>query len=384
MNTASSLVSEAYTAARIFTGHEWLTGHAVLVDGQRIASVTPLSALPPQQAVTDLGAGMLVPGLIDIQVNGGGGVLLNNSPDTQCVQKICAAHLGRGTTSLLPTLLSDTRAVTQRAIDAVKNCNNPGVLGIHLEGPYFANSRRGAHASDRLRALEEADIEKLCGQAQHLRTVLTLAPEAATTEQIQRLSEAGVILCAGHSEATFEQAEAAINAGLRGFTHLFNAMSPLTGRQPGMVGAALTNDTTWAGIIADGHHVHPATILTAWRAKADGKLLLVSDAMATAASALTRFTLYGDDIQLYEGRLQTALGVLAGSHITLLDALVYCHHNVGLQLEECLRMASLYPAEFLACDDQLGRLAENCRADMLHMTDDFEVRNTWVAGKRHS
>jgi N-acetylglucosamine-6-phosphate deacetylase len=373
---------EAYTAPRIFTGQEWLADHAVVVDGASIQAVTALQDLPGQLPVINLDTGMLVPGLIDVQVNGGGGALLNNAPDTNCVEQISAAHLSRGTTSLLPTLLSDTRTVTNAAIEAVSNCNNPGVLGIHLEGPHFATSRRGAHAADRLRPLENSDIDALCALASRLRTLLTLAPEAATPQQIRQLSEAGVIVSGGHSEATFEQAEAAISAGMRGFTHLFNAMSPLTARQPGMVGAALSNDTAWAGIIADGHHVHPASILTAWRAKTRGKLFLVSDAMATAASTLQRFSLYGAEIQLQGGRLQTAAGVLAGSHITLLDAVAYCHQRVGLELGECLRMASLYPAQFLSCDDQLGRLAARCRADMLHITDEFEVRGTWLAGKR--
>lgn len=373
---------EAYTAPRIFTGQEWLADHAVVVDGAIIQAVTALQDLPGQLPVINLETGMLVPGLIDVQVNGGGGALLNNTPDADCVEQIAAAHLSRGTTSLLPTLLSDTRSVTQAAIEAVSDCTNPGVLGIHLEGPHFATGRRGAHAADRLRPLEDSDIDELCGLAPRLRTMLTLAPEAATSRQIQQLSEAGIIVCGGHSEASFEQAEAAIASGMRGFTHLFNAMSPLTAREPGMVGAALSNDIAWSGIIADGHHVHPASILTAWRAKARGKLFLVSDAMATAASTLKSFSLYGAMIQLQHGRLQTPDGVLAGSNIALLDAVNYCHQRVGLELDECLRMASLYPAEFLGCDDQLGRLATNCRADMLHLTDNFEVRSTWLAGRR--
>ncbi|MCX2979712.1 N-acetylglucosamine-6-phosphate deacetylase [Halieaceae bacterium IMCC14734] len=375
---------EAYTAPLIFSGHEWLVDHAVIVDGPRIDSVAPLKDLPTHANLINLEQGMLVPGLIDLQVNGGGGALLNNSPDAGCVAQICNAHLERGTTSLLPTLLSDTRSVTESAIAAVNSCDNPGVLGIHLEGPHFATSRRGAHAADRLRPLENDDVEALCKQARNLRTVLTLAPETATPQQISQLSAAGVMVCGGHSEATFEQAEAAIAAGLRGFTHLFNAMSPLTARKPGMVGAALSSDTTWAGIIADGHHVHPAAILTAWRAMAPGKLFLVSDAMTSAASALTSFPLYGAEIELHNGRLQTSDGVLAGSNITLLDAVSYCYQTVGLDLVECLRMASLYPAQFLRCDDHLGRLAANCRADMLHLTDGLDVCSTWLAGKRRT
>lgn len=371
---------EAVAAPLIFTGQEWLSNHVVLLEGEIIHAVLNRSELPQQQQVTELEHGMLVPGFIDIQVNGGGGALLNNAPTPATLDTISAAHLTRGTTSLLPTLLSDTQAITRAAIEAVAAADYPGILGIHLEGPHFATNRRGAHAAAHIRPLQEADLELLCALPQRLRTVVTLAPDTVTPQQINRLSKAGVIVCAGHSEATLQQAQAAVDAGLTGFTHLFNAMSPLTAREPGMVGAALNADTAWASIIADGQHVHPATIRAAWRAKAPGKLMLVSDAMATAASGSQSFKLYDENICLQDGRLENPDGVLAGSNITLLDAVVYCHSSVGLELDECLRMASLYPAQFLGCDDQLGRLAAGYRADMAHMTDDLQVLDTWVAG----
>ncbi len=374
----------ALTASRIFDGESWLFGHNVLLSGTEIHSVVTADELPQGIDRVDLGEGILAPGLIDIQVNGGGGVLFNNQTDAAGIGKIAAAHRQFGTTGLLPTLISDTpeqQRAAAAAVGTARSEGEAGVLGLHLEGPFFDLERRGIHSADRIRPLEAADIEWLCSLDDYP-VVLTLAPEHVSCKELRLLADAGLLLCAGHSNASYACAREAIGAGLRGFTHLFNAMSPLTSREPGVVGAALEDADTWAGIIADGHHVHPATIQLAHRLKASGKLMLVSDAMSTVGSADTGCEIYGERIENVGGRLVNAEGRLAGSAIALIDAVRIAHEDAGIELGECLRMASLYPATFLKLDNHLGRLHKGYRADMLFFTADYTVSHSWVAGKK--
>ncbi len=372
----------ALTASRVFDGERWLAGHAVVIAGEDIRAVVPTTELPADIRCNDLGEGTLAPGLVDIQVNGGGGVLLNNDPSAEGVISIAAAHRRLGTTSLLPTLISDDPAIQRAAAEAVSAAmaaGEAGVLGLHLEGPFLEPARCGAHRAELIRPIEAGDIEWLC-DLDIRPLVLTLAPEHVAPEQLRQLADAGVLLCAGHTNADRDTVVEAIAAGLRGFTHLFNAMSPLTAREPGVVGAALDDPNTWAGIIADGHHVHPAAIRLAHRLKGAGKLLLVSDAMATVGSSDTGFALYGERIETAGGRLVNAAGRLAGSAIALIDAVRTAHQVVGLELGECLRMASLYPANFLNLGHRLGRLQPGYRADMLFFDEDFTVEGAWLAG----
>jgi N-acetylglucosamine-6-phosphate deacetylase len=376
--------SFAVSAPVLFDGQNRLEHHCAVIRDTRVAAVLPACQAPGDLPRVDLEAGILAPGLVDLQVNGGGGVLFNNAPTPETVDRICAAHRRFGTTTLLPTLLSDTPAVQRAAVEAVRTARARGnamAAGIHLEGPFFAPGRRGAHSADHLRAPEAADIDWLCS-IRDLPVLLTLAPEQVAADQIRRLADAGLRLCAGHTEATYEQLAAARVAGLQGVTHLFNAMSPLTARAPGAVGAALDDDGLWLGIIADGHHVHPACLRLAHRAKPPGKMILVSDAMATVGGESGSFELYGQTITVREGRLENAQGTLAGSAIALIEAVRFAVTGAGLPLEESLRMASLYPAAVLGLDRQLGRIAPGYRADMVHFTEDFTVRNVWVAGRR--
>jgi len=297
-----------------------------------------------------------------------------------------AAHRATGTTSMLPTLMSDTREVQQAAVDAVREARaggNAGIAGLHIEGPFFEPGRRGAHSASMIRPPQAQDIDWLCS-IQDLPLLVTLAPEHAHTGQIGQLARSGVHVCAGHTNASYQEVRDAAKEGLHGITHLFNAMSPLTSREPGTVGAALDDDSLWAGIIADGHHVHPASIRLAHRAKPAGKLVLVTDAMATVGGDSTAFEIYGEEIRERDGRLVNADGVLAGSAIGMIDAVCYTHRTVGLPLEECLRMASLYPAAVLKLDDSLGRIASGYRADLVHFDENFTVYNTWLAGQRLS
>jgi N-acetylglucosamine-6-phosphate deacetylase len=234
-----------------------------------------------------------------------------------------------------------------------------------------------------IRPAQAQDIDWLCS-LQDLPLLVTLAPEHAQAGQIGQLTRSAVHVCAGHTNASYRQIRDATNEGLQGVTHLFNAMSPLTSREPGTVGAALDDDRLWAGIIADGHHVHPASIRLAHRAKPPGKLVLVTDAMATVGGDSPVFEIYGEEIRESDGRLINADGVLAGSAIGMIDAVCYANQTVGLPLEECLRMASLYPAAILKRDDSLGRIASGFRADLVHFDENFTVCNTWLAGERQS
>lgn len=374
----------AIRAPSIFDGERFFENHCVIVRQQAVTQLLPVDDCPPELELVALETGTLAPGLIDLQVNGGGDLLFNNVPTESTVHAMLAAHRGHGTTAMLPTFISDTREQQQRAVAAVRAARaagNRGVLGIHLEGPFFEPARRGAHNAGMIRPPQEEDIDWLCS-LKNLPVVLTLAPEQLAPGQIRRLSDSGIRVCAGHSDTSYQRVLQAMSEGLQGVTHLFNAMSPLTARAPGMVGAALVEAGLWAGIIADGHHVHPASIRLAWHSKPAGQLVLVSDAMATVGGSRDAFTLYGEEIRESRGRLVNSDGRLAGSAIGLVDAVKFCATEVGLPLDECLRMASLYPAGIMGLDRQLGRIAPGYRADLVHFDASFAVHNTWLAGER--
>lgn len=373
----------ALLAPRLFDGQQWHEQRALLLEGTRVQAIVAAADIPAAAERHVFEAGFLAPGFIDSQVNGGGGILLNNQPDRAGVDQVVAAHRATGTTAMTPTLISDSPAVHRAgvaAVQAARAAGNAGVLGVHLEGPFFEPSRRGTHRADMIRRPDAADLDWLADTAGQLLTLVTLAPEHLPPGAIAALTRAGALVCAGHTEAGYDQIAAARSEGLRGFTHLYNAMRPLATREPGTVGAALDASDCWAGIIADGHHVHPASIRVAQRALPAGRLCLVTDAMATVGSDSDHFELYGERITLREGRLVNAEGALAGSAIGMIDAVRYCHREVGLPLEECLRMASLYPAAFLGQERHLGRIAAGFRADLLRLGDGLEILDSWVAG----
>ena len=374
----------AISAPTVFDGERFLHNHCVIVVANTVTQLLPVQDCPAGLDTVALEQGILAPGLIDLQVNGGGDLLFNNAPSCATLNTMLAAHRATGTTAMLPTVVSDTPAVQQAAVDAIREARADdlhGILGIHLEGPFFDLAKCGAHNASMIRPPQAQDIQWLCA-LQDLRVIVTLAPEHTQPGQIEQLVEAGILVCAGHTNATYQQVQQATRQGLHGITHLFNAMSPLTSREPGAVGAALDDDNLWAGIIADGHHVHPASIRLALSAKPAGKLVLVSDAMATVGGKSRSFAIYGEQIHESEGRLVNAKGVLAGSAIGMIDAVRYTHETVGLPLAECLRMASLYPATILKLEASLGRLTSGYQADLVHFDQDFTVRNTWVAGQR--
>ncbi|MGH1370557.1 MAG: N-acetylglucosamine-6-phosphate deacetylase [Cellvibrionaceae bacterium] len=374
----------ALVGARVFDGHQFLDDYAVIINEGGIETLLPEEQLPQGISRLDLESGILAPGFIDLQVNGGGGTLFNNRPQVDTLEAMLTGHRASGTTTMLPTLISDSREQQQRGIDAVKTAiaqGEAGILGIHIEGPFFNLEKRGTHKADYIRSLTDKDIDWLCNNAtDDLVTLVTLAPEQTQLGHIRRLSQAGIYVSAGHSNADHQQIHRAIEEGLVGFTHLFNAMRPMTARDPGVVGAALADRSCWCGIIADGHHVDSVSLQVAINAKPPGKVFLVTDAMATVGSDSKSFSIYGETISEDKGRLINAEGRLAGSAIGMIDAVKFCHTQMHLALEECLRMASLYPAQFIKRAYQLGRIRSGYRADLVHFDESFNVDKTWVNG----
>jgi N-acetylglucosamine-6-phosphate deacetylase len=374
---------KSLTHARVLTAHGWRDDLAVLVDGERIAALLPHdhAAVRAAQA-QDLGGALLVPGFIDVQVNGGGGALFNAAPTVETIRIIGAAHRRFGTTGFLPTLISDSTEVMRAALAAVEQAFEegvPGLLGIHLEGPWLAPERKGVHDPRWFHVPGEDELALLCAPHRGVRLV-TLAPERVPHASIARLAAAGVIVNAGHTAADHATVRDALAAGVRGFTHLFNAMTPFGSREPGVVGAALEDADSWCGIIADGHHVHPASLRVAVAAKPRGKMLLVTDAMPPVGADRPDYVLNGETIIMKDGICQTAQGVLAGSALDMAGAVRNAVQLLGLPLDEALRMASTYPAEFLGLGESHGRIASGYRADLVALDDEYRVQQSWIGG----
>jgi len=372
--------------ARILAGDDFRDDLAVVIESGRITALVSDAAPMLGQAdeQVDLGGGWLLPGFIDAQVNGGGGVLFNNSPDVATLRTLAQAHRRFGTTGLLPTLISDDVQVMRAAIAATRQAISegvPGVLGIHLEGPYIAPARKGTHDANKFRVPDAAEIA-LAASLDNGVTLLTLAPERVPLESIRALVERGVVVAAGHTAASYEEARAGLEAGIRGFTHLYNAMSPLTGREPGAVGAALEDRDSWVGIIADGVHVHPASLRVALACKPRGKVMLVTDAMPPVGAEDPSYELYGEVITAVDGVVRNAAGSLAGSALDMATAVRNSVQLLGVPLAEAARMASTYPAQFLNLDDRYGHIAEGQHADLVLLDDALQVRSTWIAGQR--
>jgi N-acetylglucosamine-6-phosphate deacetylase len=369
------------SGARIFDGESILDDHAVVVEGARIAAIVP-HAERPDGVVRDLGGGLLAPGYIDVQVNGGGGVLFNEDPTPEGIARIAAAHRNHGTIGLLPTLVTDAPQVTAAAIAATREARRltPAALGIHLEGPFLDPRRKGAHELSHIRDLGRDDIATIakadCGAV-----MLTLAPNRVGTESIAELARHGVLVSLGHSEATYDEARRAVKAGARAFTHLFNAMSAPTGREPGMVGAALDLDEAFVGLIADGHHVHEANLRIALAAKRHDRFMLITDAMPPAAGGPDHFDLQGRRVTSVDGCLRLDDGTLAGSVLTMDEAVRYAVDVLRLPLADALAMASRIPATFLRRDTELGRIAPGYLASLVHLDDELRVLETWIEGR---
>ncbi|MCU9846858.1 N-acetylglucosamine-6-phosphate deacetylase [Defluviimonas sp. WL0024] len=373
-----------YHGAMIFDGDRLGPG-ALLVDRGRIAAILPPEARPDATETVVLPGGILAPGFVDLQLNGGGGVMFNDAPSVATLARIAEAHERLGTLMFLPTLITDTSAQTRAAIDAVEGAiaaGISGVAGLHLEGPHLSLARKGAHDPALIRPMEEGDLAMLLDAARRLpRLMVTLAPESVSLAQISALSEAGVIVSLGHTDADFATCKAAVTAGARLATHLFNAMSPLGHREPGLVGTALTTGALDAGLIADGIHVHPAAMAAALAAKAGpGEIFLVTDAMAPAGTGIRRFELNGREILRRDGRLTLADGTLAGADLNFTRAIRVLRDDVGVALDRALAMASRIPARVLGLTDRCGMLEPGRDADFVHLTDDLRLAGVWRKG----
>ena len=374
----------ALANGRLLTAGGLVSGQTLLLSGARIeALVDPGDSRCRGADTVDLEGQLLLPGFIDVQVNGGGGVLFNDDPSPESIRAIGTAHRRFGTTGFLPTLISDDLDTIGRAIDAVQSALDAGmagVLGIHIEGPFLNWARRGVHDSKHLRPLDTS-LVSLLGRLRGGRTVLTLAPEMTTPEIIAKLAAGGILVSAGHSEATFAETTTAITQGLRGFTHLFNAMARIEPREPGIVGAALYDQGTWCGIIVDGHHVDPIMLKLALRCKRHDRFMLVTDAMPAVGSAEPSFVLQGRTIRVVDGICRDENGTLAGTALDMAAAVRNAVSLLGLDVAEAARMASEYPAEFLGLGHELGRIAPGYRANLVLMDDAFTVHKTWIEGQ---
>lgn len=367
----------------ILTADGFVRGQALVISGGTISSFCPVDALPNGARTIMLGDGWLLPGFIDTQVNGGGGVLFNDAPTIDGVRAIAAAHRRFGTTALLPTLISDDLSVVTAGMDAIDDAIDQGVagvIGIHVEGPFINADKRGIHDPSKLQRLGERAFALLARPSRGIKLV-TLAPELAPSGMIRALSQAGVIVAAGHSMATYDQTRVALDEGLCGFTHLFNAMTPMTSREPGMVGAALDDQKSHFGLIVDGHHVHPATLRIATAARCD-RAMLVTDAMPPVGAPGSSFELMGRMIHLADGQLRADDGTLAGSNLTMAQAVRNAVDMLHLPLANASAMASGNPARFLGVDGKTGHIAPGLRADLVHLGVDMRVRATWIGGDR--
>lgn len=372
----------ALVNGRVLTEAGVVEGQAVLVENGIIAGIVASREIPANAQHRDLAGGLLVPGFIDTQVNGGGGVLFNDSPTVETIAAIGAAHRPFGTTGFLPTLISDDLAIVDQAMRATEQAiarGVPGVLGLHIEGPFLNPKRKGIHDADKFRLIDEEALT-LLSSLKLGATLVTLAPERTTPDMIRRLTDEGVVVAAGHTNALYPTMRQALDQGLAGFTHLFNAMSPLTSREPGAVGAALESQAAWCGIIVDGRHVDPVTLKIALRTRPLDRFMLVTDAMPTVGMADKRFKLQGRAIRVVDGVCVDDHGTLAGSDLDMITAVRNAISLLGLTLEQAVMMASQAPATFLGLGQRRGRIASGYAADLCLLDDRREVVSTWIDG----
>lgn len=372
----------ALVNGRVLTEAGVVDGKAVLVENGVIAGIVYAREVPAHAERRDLDGGLLVPGYIDTQVNGGGGVLFNDQPTVEAIAAIGAAHRPFGTTGFLPTLISDDLAVVDQAMRATEAAiaeGVPGVLGIHIEGPFLNPKRKGIHDEGKFRVIDD-DALALLTSLKAGKTLVTLAPERTTPDRIQRLADAGVIVAAGHTNAHYRTMRQALDHGLTGFTHLFNAMSPLTSREPGAVGAALESLTAWCGLIVDGRHVDPVTLKLALRTRPLDRFMLVTDAMPTVGMADKSFDLQGRHIRVVDGVCVDDKGTLAGSDLDMAAAVRNAVSMLDLSLADAVTMAAAAPAAFLGLENVRGRIAVGQAADLCLLDDALNVTATWIDG----
>ncbi len=374
---------KVFYGARIFDGERMHDDCALVVEGESIQALARFEERPPGGEQVDLGGGVLSPGFVDWQINGGGGVLFNANPTVEGIAAIGAAHRRAGVTAFLPTVVTDAPRVLTEAISAAREARErvPGALGIHVEGPFIDMKRKGVHPPEFIRPIKEEDANAFIAARAGV-MVVTLAPASVPLDFIRRLSKAGIIVSLGHSDASAEEAQAVFDAGASAVTHLYNAMSQLTSRAPGVVGATLADPRIICGLIADGEHAHALAYRVALAAKGPRGIALVSDAMPPAAGGPDVFELQGRRMTRDGNKLVAEDGTLAGASITMRDAVHYVVNELKVALSDALMMATLTPARLLRVDHQIGRLKPGHRADLVHLTDDLEVAEVWADGRR--
>ncbi|AWP33637.1 N-acetylglucosamine-6-phosphate deacetylase [Pantoea sp. PNT01] len=374
----------ALVNGRIYSGHEVLDNHAVVVADGLIARVCPRESLPANIEQRDMAGAMIAPGFIDLQLNGCGGVQFNDSLDAlsiETLETMQRANEKSGCTSFLPTLITSSDALMKRAIETMRaylQKHQHQALGLHLEGPWLSKAKKGTHDPALIRLPDAAMVQYLCDNADVI-TKVTLAPENAGSEVIRQLTDARIIVSAGHSNATYEEAKAGFSAGVRFATHLYNAMPAFAGREPGLIGALFDSPDVYCGIIADGLHVHYANVRNAKRIKGD-KLVLVTDATAPAGADISEFIFAGKTIYYRDGLCVDENGTLSGSALTMIEAVQNSVEHVGIALDEALRMASLYPARAMGVERQLGSIEAGKIANLTVFTRDFKIIKTFVNG----
>ncbi|QOL25531.1 N-acetylglucosamine-6-phosphate deacetylase [Thalassotalea sp. LPB0316] len=367
------------SVAKLFDGERFYNNCQVTISNGKILALKP--GLAPSEVDYQ---GLLVPGFIDLQVNGGGGVLFNATPTVDGIKTMFAAHNRFGTTAMLPTFITDNveqMALAAQAVsDAIAQGVN-GILGIHFEGPHLSVAKKGAHSAEYIRPISD-DEWQILSRKDLGKVIVTIAPENVSEADISKMVSLGIKVCLGHTNADFNTAQKAVDAGASGFTHLFNAMSAMTSREPGVVGCALLNDHTYSGLIVDGHHVDYTSCEIALKAKAQGSVFLVTDAMPPVGTNDSEFAFFDRSVQLHDGKLTSTTGELAGSVLDMASAVRNCHRYAHQPLDNTLRMASLYPANYINESRHRGRLSVNHQADMVLLDDDLTVVSTWVGGKQ--
>ncbi|MFA0540977.1 N-acetylglucosamine-6-phosphate deacetylase [Vibrio sp. 10N.222.52.B7] len=372
----------ALSNCKIYTGSDVLTNHAVVIENELIKKVCPISELPEGIELRDLDGANLSPGFIDLQLNGCGGVMLNDEITAETMQIMHKANLKSGCTSFLPTLITssdeDMRAVITAAREYHNQYQNQS-LGLHLEGPYLNVAKKGIHSVDHIRKSDNEMIELIC-ENRDLVAKVTLAPELNDPEHIERLHKAGVVVSIGHTNATYAEARQGFESGITFATHLFNAMTPMVGREPGVVGAIYDTPEVYAGIIADGFHVDYANIRIAHKIKGE-KLVLVTDATAPAGADMEYFIFVGKKVYYRDGKCVDENGTLGGSALTMIEAVQNTVEHAGIALDEALRMATLYPATAIGVESKLGRIKKGMVANLAVFDRDFNVKATVVNGQ---
>lgn len=376
----------ALTNGNLYTGTQVLNHHAVMIEGATIQAIVPAQAVGPEIPQVNCQGYGVVPGFIDLQLNGCGGVMFNDAITADTLEIMHRTNLKSGTTSFLPTLITTSDGAMRAAIALVqtyREVHPHRVLGLHLEGPYLNPKRRGIHDGRYVRLPDPEMIAAIAKAGSTTVKLVTLAPEQVAPEHIRQLTTAGIRVAAGHTDATFEEALAGFAAGVSMVTHLFNAMSPWQGRQPGMVGAVFHQRDIDAGIIADGHHVHFASIQVAHQILGD-RLFLVTDATPPAGTTMDAFIIGGQQVFYREGKCVSAEGTLGGSALTMIEAIANCVQHAGIPLAEALRMATLYPARAIGCQDFLGQLQPGYVANLALVTPDVTVAGVIEQGVFHS